>query len=108
MGFNTAMVVLNDHLHEIEKSQDFGQRVATAIRYAGRGDRLYSSGFSVLPTQHADTMQICAIGGNTIRRLGFGSWSADNERLLRDLARDLGYRLVKLPGRPSSPTDSEN
>lgn len=94
MGFNTAVVILNDHLHELEKDQKLGEKLAHAISMAGR-DRLYTSGFEVLPTQHADTMQIIAVGGNTIRRLGYSSWSADNERILKDLASDLGYRVVK-------------
>lgn len=99
MGFNTAMMVLNDHLHEIEKDKDFGAKVSEAIRYAGRG-KLYTSGFSVLPTQHADTMQIVAIGGNTLRNIGYGSWSNNDEELLKSIARDMGYRLTKIKHTP--------
>lgn len=94
MGFNTAVVILNDHLHQLEKDPKFGERLGEAIRMAGR-EKLYTSGFDVLPTQHADTMQIVAIGGNTIRRLGFSSYYADNEQILKDLASDLGFRVVK-------------
>lgn len=94
MGFNTAMMILNDHLHLIEKDPEFGARVAEAVRHAGRGE-IYTSGFNVLPTQHADTMQICAVGGNTIRRIGYGGWSNSDEELLRSLARDMGFRLVR-------------
>lgn len=105
MSDETAVVILNDHLHDIEKDPEFGSKVAQAIRYAGRDGHLYTSGFSVLPTQHADTMQIVGIGGNTIRKLGYGSWAADNEQLLRDLARDLGFRIVRLPLSPTPTPD---
>ena len=96
MGFNTAVVVLNDHLHEIERDPEFGAKVAEAIRYAGRDKYQYTSGFSVLPTQHADTMQVVAIGGNTIRNLGYSYWSAKDEDILRSLAKDMGFRLVRM------------
>ena len=96
MGLNTAMVVLNDHLHEIERDSHFGKKVAEAVRYAAGSRRQFTSGFSVLPTVHADTMQIVAVGGNTIRSLGFSHWSADDEDILRSLARDMGFRLVRM------------
>lgn len=94
MGFNTAVLILNDHMHEMAKDHHFGEKLAEAINRAGR-ERLYTSGFEVLPTQHADTMQIVAIGGNTMRRLGYSSCYADDEQILRDLASDLGFKVVK-------------
>ena len=94
MGFNTAVMILNDHIHEIAKDRHFGEKLAEAISRAGR-ERLYTSGFEVLPTQHADTMQIVAIGGNTMRRLGYSSCYADDEQILRDLANDLGFRVSR-------------
>src|SRR5690606_26019895 len=93
MGFNTGMVILNDRLHEIEADQSFGRQVSEAIRYAGRRE-LWASGFSVLPSQHADTMQVVAIGGNTIRSLGYAGWSNTDEEILRSVARSMGFRLV--------------
>lgn len=94
MGFNTAVIILNDHLHEIEKDPEFGQKLAHAIRVAGREGQ-YNSGFDVLPTQHADTMQVCIVGGNSIQRLGFSHWSDDKEGVLRTIARDMGFDLRK-------------
>jgi hypothetical protein len=31
-GFNSAILVLNDHLHEIEDDRDFGAKVVKAIQ----------------------------------------------------------------------------
>ena len=94
MGLNTAMMVLNDHLHEIENDPLFGKKVHDAICGAW-GREPYTHGFNVLQSHHADGLNIVAVGGNTIRSLGWSSYSADDETILRDLARKHGYRLVK-------------
>jgi hypothetical protein len=96
MGFNTAMVVLNDHLNSIEGDVGFGQAVSEAVRdtYGRRGNGWYNS-FSILPSQHADTVQIVAIGMNSIKPLGF-TFGWDDDAIMRELARQKGYRLVRL------------
>lgn len=102
MGLNTAMIVRNDFLHEIRNDAKFGEKVWTAICHNGdKGRTPYlGQGFTVLPSSHADYMQVVAVGGNLIRRVGFGGgYRATDEDILRNLARDMGYRLVKLPGR---------
>lgn len=94
MGFNTAMVVLNDYTHEIRKDQEFGRKVIEAIQQSHRGD-LHLQGFSILPSSHADNMQIIAVGGNSIKRLGYGHYTDDDEKLLRKLADQHGFNLVR-------------
>lgn len=98
MGLNTAVVVLNDHLHEIERDPKFGQKVADAIRDADNPRRHHrQNSFAVLSSAHADGAQIVVVGGNLISRIGMGHYRDDPKELLRKLARDLGYRIVKLP-----------
>lgn len=94
MGFNTAVIVRNDFLHEIKKDPAFGEKLYGAIISQDR--EYHGQAFDVLPSQHADFMQIVAIGGNTIRSLGYGGpWSSDDEAILKVLASSMGYRLVK-------------
>jgi len=98
MGLNTAMIVRNDFLHEIRKDQQFGEKVWTAIAHNGDERRMPYLGqsFSILPSSHADCMQVVAIGGNCIRRLGHGgAYSASDEEVLRTLARSMGYDLKR-------------
>jgi hypothetical protein len=100
MGMNTAAIIRNDFLHEIEKDPDFGKKVAEAVRANGdeRVMSYHGQGFDVLPCSHADNVQVIAISGNTIRRLGFGGgYLATDEDILRNLARNMGFRIVKAP-----------
>lgn len=94
MGFNTALMVLNDRLDEIRNDPQFGERVSAAVMQAWRGEEKYFGSFSMLPTQHADTVQIISVGFNNINLLGH-AWSDNPETILRELARQHGYRLVK-------------
>lgn len=94
MGFNTAMIVRNDFVHEIAKDIDFGTKVKTAISIAGHLDIRHQE-FAVLPSQHADTAQIVVVGGNMIRSLGFGDCKDSDEALLKKLAARMGYKLVR-------------
>jgi hypothetical protein len=108
MGFNTACIIRNDFLHDIEKDAEFGKKVAEAVR--ANGDERYmrrnSQGFSVLQSQHADYVQVVAITGNTIRWLGSGgNYRSSDEEVLRYLADGMGFKLVKKGSRrsPSQP-----
>ena len=98
MGMNTALIIRNDFLHEIEEDADFGKKVSDAIRYAGYPNPPYhGQAFDVLPTCHADYAQVVVISGNTIRRLGgyAGTSRSTDEEILRNLADSMGYRLTK-------------
>ena len=94
MGLNTALIVRNDFLHEIRGDSEFGQKVYSAI--ISRGREYHGQSFDALPSAHADYLQIAAIGGNTIRLLGFGgTYQSDDEAALRYLAGSMGFRLVR-------------
>lgn len=95
MGFNTAVIVLNDHIHDLEKDQQTGVKLGQLIRGKGYHDT-YMSGVDCLPSVHADGTQIIAVGQNQIRLLttAFAGVQHDVE-LLKELADNLGYRIVK-------------
>lgn len=110
MGLNTAALILNDALHAIESDAEIGDKIGTAVAMAShrkggganaRGHGVYLDAIQVLPPQHADYVQIVAVGGNCIRSLGYsGRW--EPEDLLRDLAQQLGYSLRKLPSKKAA------
>lgn len=94
MGLNTVLIVRNDFLHEIKDDREFGQKIYSAI--ISRGREYHGQSFDVLPSAHADYLQIAAVGGNTIRLLGFGGgYRSDDEAALRYLANGMGFRLVR-------------
>lgn len=94
MGLNTAAIILNDRLADLEKPEA-GEAISHAIQNPRHKDGWTPHGVTVLPSVHADTIQIVAIGGNTIRVLGYGGYRDDDETLLRKLADSLGFRLVR-------------
>lgn len=124
MGFNSAIMILNDKLHEIERDPDFGAKVSSAVGQHMMGYPHQTHEFDhqslVLGQQHADVTTVMAMGGNTGFVLGFGGgrlyrpelhnredpyprfstpadgW--DRVTLLKQLADDLGYDLRRKRG----------
>lgn len=96
MGLNTAMIVRNDFLHQIQNDRDFGSKVFNAIISNGRGE-YHGQAFDVLSSVHADYVQVVAISGNAIHRLGgyAGNYTSSDEDILRNLADSMGFRLVR-------------
>lgn len=97
MGLNTPAIILNDFLHEIEDDPDIGKAISEAVQANGdeRRMRRYTQAVKVLPCVHSSAMQIVAVGGNTIRTLGYGDCHDTDEELLRKLADRLGFRIVR-------------
>lgn len=99
MGFNSAVLILNDQMHDLERAPDGGKAVTDAIHSASNyrdampGYGRY--GVRALPTQHADTAQLVRISANSIKHLGFGHWRMSDIELLKEAADKLGYRLVR-------------
>ena len=62
MGMNTVLLILNDHLHRIEREPEFGAEVSRSIQSNGR---LPITGQTqVISTSHADDHQIIVVHGN--------------------------------------------
>jgi hypothetical protein len=111
MGFNTPVLLLNDAMHEIEDDPTFAKRLAQASATAymhGKSVDVRAGGHmnaaSVLPSAHADVVQVIAFGGNhatTLLRMGNGGHHYTHEeqvRLIRELADQYGFRLVRKSG----------
>jgi hypothetical protein len=102
MGLNTACIIRNDFLHQLRDDPKLGEKIWGAVVSRGRGE-YHGQGFDVLPSCHADYIQVVAIGGNTIRRLGYGGdYKADDIEILRNLASRMGYRIVKIKERTAA------
>jgi hypothetical protein len=111
MGWNTSVVIMNDALNEIEKDSDFGKNLARAIDECASKGPSFTKGVyvsslchvnaaTVIETHHADQLVPLLIGGNMGKILGnrdncYISYAADNEHALREIARSMGYDLVK-------------
>jgi len=69
MGFNTAIVILNDELNEIENDTRFGLKVAEAIRQMagtayGKTVRIGHYSSHVVSSAHADLHQVIEVHRN--------------------------------------------
>lgn len=63
MGLNTVILILNDHLGNIEDDPEFGRKLALSISAYGLRDWL-DPRFRVISVAHADYTQIVATHGN--------------------------------------------
>lgn len=108
MGFNTAAIILNDQLRDLAKDPAAGAKIASAIAQHHDGV-IPDLGVGLLSSAHADTVQIVAVGANTLQRLGYGHWRQTPEDLLRSLANQMGFRLVRrtLSGRAPKREDGQ-
>lgn len=104
MGYNTTMVILNDALHLIREDKEFGKKVYdAALVVTNRGRQDISSGnhcnaATVIESHHADHMKLIAVGGNCGQDLGYvGGYRSEPLDMLKWLASELGYNLVKKP-----------
>lgn len=90
MGFNAVLVVLNDRLAEIERDPEFGKKVAHAIRCHNdpRGAPYITGQTQVVSVDHADVLQVVAVGANCGRVIGHGHWRQTNDDLIKYLERE--------------------
>ena len=108
MGYNTPVLLLNDGMHEIANDPTLAKRMAQASATAhmiGKAVDVsagnHSNAVSVLPSAHADIVQVIAFGGNHATILGSfmnggHHYTIDDQiELVRKLADKLGYRLTK-------------
>jgi len=104
VGFNSTIIVMNDALHEIKEDPDFGRKVYEGISKISRRNGFenirsgcFGNAATVIETHHADQQCVVSVGGNTAEILGYSHWRADALTTIRDLAREFGYGLRKLP-----------
>lgn len=117
MGYNTAVLVLNDALGCIEDDPDFGMNLARAIRYFNMkrepidiSSKNHVNAATVISCEHADADQVVVFGKNMGWPLSntfynSPSWPKPGQEeewklaVVRNLAGQLGYNLTKKRGR---------
>ena len=107
MGFNSTILILNDQLSSIERDPEgFVKEMVNAISSIGcSGDKqdFHPGQSTVMSVSHADTVTILAVGGNHSTVLGRvynggkHHTPEDQEFILRRLADEYGFRLVRKP-----------
>lgn len=110
MGFNSTILILNDRLSEIERDpEDFVKEMVAGISgfgigFSGHADgqrEFYPGQSTVMSVAHADSVTILAVGGNhatvlgRVHNGGHHHTKEDQESLLRQLANQYGFRLVR-------------
>lgn len=102
MGYNSAIMICNDAMHEIEKDPvGWWNKAYNALNNLSRtndgtfGFGSHGNGFQAICQHHADQVSIVAIGGNRAVTLGYGHWTDTPEVLLKKLADELGYSVSK-------------
>lgn len=68
MGWNTTVVIYNDHLSWIEEDPDFGRKLSEAIRQLNNPYSIKPISFGsgiVIETHHADHTVTVKVGQNT-------------------------------------------
>lgn len=107
MGWNSTLMINNDLLYEIEKDPKFGLKVgdAVAARVISEGPVRFRGGY-VLATGHNSGVCVSLVGGNCGSVLGWGIGTdgrhlepEDREKILRQLADDMGFKLVRKQGK---------
>ena len=115
MGYNTGVILLNDHIDAIWENpdkfaEDFKQGFYDASRNVTtlRQDTISFSlgacanGGSIFHLAHADAVGVYAIGGNHTSKMfsvyngGRHYRDEDRLRLLKGLAEEMGYRISKI------------
>lgn len=116
MGYNTVVVLYNDHFHNIKNDPKFGERLVRAAQEADRDYNVKRDGNvswcnrglgegMVYPSFHASDYQVFAAGGNSLVNLGsiWGSKIPLNDeeavKALKTLADQYGYSLRKKPNK---------
>jgi hypothetical protein len=109
MGYNTGVLLLNDHIDDIWKNpKEFAQNLKEAYYLHQRTQKPEDfkvgccvNGGTVFHCGHADTTGVYAIGGNHTTRMFFGMnggkhYSNEEQvEILKTMADSLGYRISK-------------
>jgi hypothetical protein len=109
MGFNTTVVVLNDALNYIKDDKSFGASLYDAALTFPRLDGdirsgMYVNAARVVDVHHADYITPIFVGAGTgvviPAQIGFAPNETQDDRnirMLKELARVLGYRVSRIP-----------
>lgn len=99
MGYNTALMLLNDRLDSLENNPNAGKLIGEAVSRAymeRRAINISQIGVTVMPSHHADETQVLKVKGNLIESISVMHLRDDDKAaLLKGLAEQLGYSLRK-------------
>lgn len=116
MGWNTTVIVLNDAIDMIRDDPNFGKNLYYAVLACQRGEQqdvpayayrdgqvrgVHVNAATVIEQHHADDTAIVAVGQNCGTKIGSCYYTGRHdlpegqEKILRQLADNMGYRLVK-------------
>lgn len=110
MGFRTVVMLCNDLAHEWGSDPELGKKIARAMSHAGspRSERLAEVGGygRVVECVHGDSQTLAVLDGYTFFNSIAGKGWLPNEtqsqvaeKLLKEAARAMGYRLVRAPAK---------
>ena len=117
MGWNTTILILNDAADQIDGDVSFPGKLRQAINLVGHRREMglrrdgqvdvpvgnHGNACTVIEKHHADQTVLVAVGGNhaTVVHRTFAHndhhTAEGQERLLRDFADAMGFRLVRKP-----------
>lgn len=107
MGLNTVILILNDRLDEIvDRPEEFTEKLIQAVRNSDQSKIMQVA--QVICQSHADYTNVLAVGGNCATVLGCEhnggrhNTTEDRERLLEQVADQMGFRLVRKTTRKKS------
>jgi hypothetical protein len=106
MGFRTVVILYNDQCSEWEKDETLGKKIAIGMNYAiaSKVDPYSPAhlGYGyVAQCAHADTQTVAVLDSYHMTTLINSYWKSGektedrNLRLVKEMANQLGYRLVK-------------
>lgn len=122
MGFNTGVLILNDAIHGIQNDpQQFANNFMLACANFQRANDVvdfrignHVNGGTVFHLAHADMTGVYAIGGNHTTRLSIGNNGGrhhtieDKVQLLKKLADEMGFAVVKKRTKKNDPWQNES
>lgn len=101
MGFNTVVLVLNDHMHELSKSPHtltwaichpphsdsdeyldkfWWRHVESVAKDHGEDFRYFRTALTILPTFHADDKHVLIAGWNSLTRPKYEDYKVNKDR----------------------------
>jgi len=108
MGFRTVVVLNNDLAHDWEKDPELGRKISRAASLKGWTELEVLDGFNygkVVEQVHADCQTVAFLDGYGGKPMAYSHWfhnqteEQKNLNMLKALAEQLGYRVVKKPAK---------
>lgn len=116
MGFNSIIMIYNDELDRLENNEHLGKNIGSqlSLHVSNMHNPYGTRGFKVVAQHHADNTSVILVGQNTHKVIGMirghWDWAYNGDvgdsgvvNILKQLAADYGYRLLKKHGAKPNP-----